>query len=260
MALDAPEATDLSARLLDATVEQKRADDEWRKAELALDAATKELEAFSYAIAHDLRAPLRAIDGFSHILEQDYADKLDDAGRHLIDVIRGNTHKMGEMLEGLLAYSRLGRWELRASGVDMAGLAREVFQELERAHPGRGLDFRLGPLPPARADRAMIREVLPQLLSNAVKFTAPREMAIIEFGGEAKGNECIYHVKDNGVGFDMKYAGKLFGVFQHLHSTEEFPGTGVGLAIVQRIVHRHGGRVWAEGVVDQGATFYFTIA
>jgi len=259
MARDASDATDLSAKLLGAIVEKKRANDERRKAEVALDAANKEMEALSYAVSHDLRAPLRAIDGFARILEEDYAGQLGDAGKQAIDVIRDNTHRMGELIGGILAYSRLGRREIRASGVDMAGLAREAFQELERAHPGRGLDFRLGPLPPARADRAMVREVLLHLLSNAIKFTAPRPAAIIELSGEIEGNECIYHIKDNGVGFDMNYAGKLFRVLQRLHSTKEFEGTGVGLAIVQRIVRRHGGRVWAEGAVGAGATFWFAL-
>ncbi len=224
-----------------------------------LEASNKELEAFSYSVSHDLRAPLRAIDGFSHMLLDDYTDKLDAEGRRRLDVIRSSTQKMGQLIDDLLAFSRMGRREITQSDIDMAGLARAVGEELRTAIPERILQFTVNTLPPARGDQSMVRQVFANLLSNAVKFTRPREAAIIEVGGRADEGENVYYVRDNGVGFDMQYVNKLFGVFSRLHSVEEFEGTGVGLALVQRIIHRHGGRVWAEGKVNEGATFYFTL-
>jgi signal transduction histidine kinase len=224
-----------------------------------LEAANKELEAFSYSVSHDLRAPLRAIDGFSRIILEDYVDRLDDEGKRFLNIIRGNTQKMGELIDDLLVFSRLGRQEVRASDIDMGKLAMAASEEIKLAVPERKVQFTIKTLSPAQGDKAMIRQVIANLLSNAVKFTRPKENAIIEVGGSKEGDETVYYVKDNGVGFDMQYAHKLFGVFQRLHSAEEFEGTGVGLAIVQRIIHRHGGRVWAVGKVDEGATFYFTL-
>ncbi|MBM4278483.1 MAG: HAMP domain-containing protein [Deltaproteobacteria bacterium] len=224
-----------------------------------LEAANKELEAFSYSVSHDLRAPLRAIDGFSRVILEDYTDKLDDEGKRYLNIIGSNTKKMGQLIDDLLLFSRLGRQELRASGIDMGKLAKAVSEELKLAVPERKLKFTINTLIPAQGDQAMIRQVFVNLLSNAVKFTRPKENSVIEVGGSNEGDENIYYVKDNGVGFDMQYVNKLFGVFQRLHSSEEFEGTGVGLAIVQRIIHRHGGRVWVEGKVNGGATFYFTL-
>jgi signal transduction histidine kinase len=224
-----------------------------------LEAANKELEAFSYSVSHDLRAPLRAIDGFSRIILEDYLEKLDDEGRRYLNIIRSNTQKMGQLIDELLLFSRLGRQEIRASGIDMGKLAKAVSEELKLAVPERKLKFTINTLIPGQGDQAMIRQVFVNLLSNAVKFTRPKERAVIEVDGRSEGNENVYTVKDNGVGFDMQYVDKLFGVFQRLHSSEEFEGTGVGLAIVQRIIHRHGGRVWAEGKVGEGASFYFTL-
>jgi PAS domain S-box-containing protein len=237
-----------------------------------LEASVKELDSFSYSVSHDLRAPLRAIDGFSRIVEEDYAPKLDDEGRRLIGVIRGEAHRMGRLIDDLLAFSRLGRLKVEPVTIDMGMMARQVFQELAAAEPERTIHLNLHPIPPALGTEAMIRQLWVNLIGNAVKFTMNREVAEIEIGvmpGEDtehgdelnKGErvEKIYFIRDNGAGFDMRYVDKLFGVFQRLHSKEEFPGTGVGLALVQRIVNRHGGRVWAKGEVDKGATFFFTI-
>ncbi|MEK7700065.1 MAG: PAS domain S-box protein [Planctomycetota bacterium] len=224
-----------------------------------LEASNKELESFSYSVSHDLRSPLRAIDGFSRMLLDDYADRLDAEGNRRLDVIRDSAQKMGQLIDDLLAFSRMGRREMTHSDIDMAGLARAVYEELRTATPERMLQFTVNTLPPARGDQSMIRQVFANLLSNAVKFTRPRESAIVEVGGRAEERENVYYVMDNGVGFDMQYVNKLFGVFMRLHSVEEFEGTGVGLALVQRIIHRHGGRVWAEGKVNEGATFYFTL-
>jgi signal transduction histidine kinase len=220
---------------------------------------TAELEAFSYSVSHDLRAPLRAIDGFSRVILEDYFDKLDDEGKRVLSTIRKNTNKMAQLIDDLLVFSGLGRQEIRISDVDMGKLAINVFKELQVTAPERKIHFDIKELPSAQGDQAMIRQVFANLLSNAIKFTRPKENAIIEVRGSNEGDENIYYVKDNGVGFDMKYVNKLFGVFQRLHSSEEFEGTGVGLAIVQRIIHRHGGGVRAEGKLNEGATFYFSL-
>jgi len=227
--------------------------------EAALRETNAELEAFSYSVSHDLRAPLRAIDGFARILLEDHGGKLDAEGRRVADVIRTNTQRMGALIDDLLTFSRLGRTELVAAEVDMQRLARAVVEEQQGAAGERAVEVTMGALPPARGDRPLLRQVLVNLIQNAFKFTRTRSPSRIELGSQGNGNETVYYVRDNGVGFDMRYAGKLFGVFQRLHRAEEFEGTGVGLAIVQRIVHRHGGRVWAEGAVDAGATFYFTL-
>jgi signal transduction histidine kinase len=224
-----------------------------------LEAANKELEAFSYSVSHDLRAPLRAIDGFSGAVLEDYFDKLDDQGKRFLSIIRSNTQKMGRLIDDLLAFSHLGRQEISPSDISMTDLAKGVFEEIKPPANERNLQFDMTTLPLAQGDRSMMKQVFANLLSNAIKFTRPREMATVEIGGTNDGAENIYYVKDNGVGFDMQYVNKLFGVFQRLHSTDEFEGTGVGLAIVQRIIHRHGGRVWAEGKLGEGATFFFTL-
>ncbi len=226
---------------------------------IQLGEANKELEAFSYSVSHDLRAPLRAIDGFSNILLKKYADKLDEEGKRVLNIIRINTQKMGELIDNLLTLSRLGRKEMVLSDIDMCELAKDVYEELRATAPGRVLQFNIKTLPVAIGDIRMIHQVFVNLLSNAIKFTRSREIAVIEVRGWSEKNENIYYVKDNGVGFDMQYSNQLFGVFQRLHSEKEFEGTGVGLAIIQRIIHRHGGRVWAEGKVDEGAIFYFTL-
>ena len=224
-----------------------------------LEAANKDLEAFSYSVSHDLRAPLRAITGFSSMLLEDYADKLDGEGKRLFDVIRGNSKKMGKLIDDLLALSRIGRKDIELSKINVDKLARAMFDEIKATVPEREIQFDIKPLPPARVDEGMIRQVFFNLLSNAIKFTKNRDTAIIEVGGHVEDYENIYYVKDNGTGFDMQYANKLFGAFQRLHSEKEFEGTGIGLATVKRIVNRHGGRIWAEGKVNEGATFYFTL-
>jgi PAS domain S-box-containing protein len=229
------------------------------KANESLDAANKELEAFSYSVSHDLRVPLRAIDGFSRILVEDYADRLDDEGRRLVGVVRESTRKMGRLIDDILAFSRVGRVDMTLASVDMDEVVRATLEELQPAMAGRNLTVDVGRLPQAEGDPVMIARVWNNLLDNAVKFTGRTPEARIDVGGEAAKGELVYHVKDNGAGFDMAYADKLFGVFQRLHGVEEFPGTGIGLAIVKRIVTRHGGRVWAEGKPDEGATFYFAL-
>lgn len=230
---------------------------EARTAELT--AANRELEAFAYSVSHDLRAPLRAIDGFSRMMEEDYNKALDEEGKRVLGVIRSETRKMAQLIDDLLSFSRIGRRGMNAGEIDMEGLARTICEEARAAVADRKVEIRLGALPRAKGDSSMVRQVLVNLLSNAVKFTRPRETAIIEINGRVDGDEYVYSVKDNGVGFDMQYANKLFGVFQRLHAAEEFEGTGVGLAIVQRIIHKHGGRLWGEGAVDRGAVFYFTL-
>lgn len=221
-----------------------------------LEEANKELEAFSYSVSHDLRAPLRAIDGFSKVLMQEHLDKLDAEGIRVLKIIRNSTQQMGELIDDLLAFSRLSRQSIQFSDIDMTELVRTVYKEMDTA--GRKMEFLFDELPSAYGDRSMIRQVVANLLSNAIKFTRHKENAKICIGGNsAEKNE--YHVKDNGSGFDMKYAHKLFGVFQRLHTADEFEGTGVGLAIVQRIIHRHGGKVWAEAKPNEGATFYFSL-
>lgn len=219
----------------------------------------KELEAFSYSVSHDLRAPLRAINGFANALLEDYVDRLDSEGHRYLDLIRTNAKNMGQLIDDLLAFSRLGRKEIQMTNINMSELVREVFNELRITLPRRIIHFDIQPLHPARGDMAMMRQVIVNLLSNAMKFTSKKEETRIEVASTVQGSDIIYCVKDNGVGFEMKYAGKLFGVFQRLHSVEEFEGTGVGLAIVQRIIHRHGGQVWADGKMGEGAAFYFKL-
>lgn len=222
-----------------------------------LEAVNKELESFSYSVSHDLRAPLRAVDGFSRMLEEDYSGKLDDEGRRLLNVIRDSGRKMGQLIDDLLTFSRLGKKLIAASGIDMMEQARAVFGEL--ADGDDRIRLELGPLPAAWGDPALVRQVWLNLLSNAIKFSAQRPAPLVTVTGRVDATGNIYCVKDNGAGFDMRYYDKLFGVFQRLHSPEEFPGTGVGLAIVQRVVARHGGRVWAEGKEGEGAAFYFAL-
>jgi light-regulated signal transduction histidine kinase (bacteriophytochrome) len=238
-------------------IEVERAEAEQAKA--LLESVNKELEAFSYSVSHDLRAPLRAISGFSQAVIEDCAPRLDDEGRRYLGLIQQNAHRMGRLIDDLLTFSRLGRQQMTESKIDIETLAKSVFEELASQEHSRKIKFTIHPSPPVYGDNSMIRQVLVNLLSNAIKFTRTREEAFIEFGYLPELCDGAYYVKDNGVGFDMQYVGKLFGVFQRLHSAAEFEGTGVGLALVYRIITRHGGRVWAEGILNQGATLYFTL-
>lgn len=221
--------------------------------------ANREMEAFSYSVSHDLRAPLRAIEGFSRILVDEYATVLDAEGHRLLGVIRSNTVTMARLIDDLLAFSRLSRHPVDRVEIDMRDLAARTFADVAPAPGEREIQFVLDAIPPARGDLAMIRQVFTNLLSNAVKFTTPCKHAQIVVGSTVKEGGTVYFVADNGVGFDMQYAGKLFGVFQRLHSASQFSGTGVGLAIVERVVHRHGGGVWADAAPGKGATFFFTL-
>jgi PAS domain S-box-containing protein len=222
-----------------------------------LERANAELDGFTYSVSHDLRAPLRAIDGFARVLLEDYAPQLDDDAKRVTGIICKNTQKMGQLIDDLLSFSRLGRQEMRATSLDMAGLVRKAAAEV--LEPGRPIELRVGELPPAQGDPALVQQVWLNLLSNAFKYTRGRSPAIVEVTGEARTDEIVYAVKDNGVGFDEQYRKKLFGVFQRLHTASEFEGTGVGLALVQRIVQRHGGWVNAEGKLGEGATFSFAL-
>jgi len=224
-----------------------------------LENANKELESFAYSVSHDLRAPLRAIDGFSRMLITGIAEKLNEDEKRRFEVIRDNAQKMGRLIDDLLAFSRLGRQSMTFSAINMSELVCQIWEELLAANPERSMSLQMDTLPAAFGDTALIRQVLINLLSNAVKFTRKKETALIEIGGQITDSEIVYYVRDNGAGFDMNYIDKLFGVFQRLHTQEEYEGTGAGLAIVQRIILRHNGRVWAEGAVDRGATFYFTL-
>jgi PAS domain S-box-containing protein len=224
-----------------------------------LQAAYTDLESFSYSVSHDLRAPLRAIDGFTAILLEDYAPRLDDEGKRLFRIVGDNARKMGQLIDDILAFSRAGRLELLVTNLDMNALAQEVWQELEPQRAGRSIEFRLAALPTAHGDVAAIRQVLQNFLANALKFTRAQESPVIELGGRQESGESIFYVRDNGAGFDMDCANRLFGLFQRLHGMDEFEGTGVGLAIVKRFVAKHGGRVWAEGKPNEGATFWFTL-
>lgn len=228
-----------------------------RTAELRL--ANSELEAFTYSASHDLRAPLRRIDGFSSLLEEDFAGQLPAEGKEHLGRIRAGCRQMAQVIDSLLKLSRVMRQELDCREVDLSGLAGDIMAGLRDTEPLRKVDFRAEPGLKAEGDKVLLGEVLENLLSNAWKFTGRTETAVIEFGSAKRDGETVYFVRDNGKGFDMKYAGKLFQPFQRLHSPADFQGTGIGLTTVQRIVERHGGRIWAESAEDKGATFSFTL-
>ena len=224
-----------------------------------LESANKELEAFSYSVSHDLRAPLRAVNGFAAILLEEFGPHLPAEARRYLERINNGGKRMGELIDDLLAFSRLGRQPLGRRPMSMARMVQDALYELIPQREGRKIDIRIGALPDCLGDPALVRQVWVNLLSNAIKYTRGRAVAEIEIGSTSWTGEDVYFVRDNGTGFDMKYADKLFGVFQRMHRTDEFEGTGVGLAIVHRIVQRHGGRVWAEAEQDRGATFHFTL-
>jgi PAS domain S-box-containing protein len=239
--------------------ERKKMEEDLKHRTLELEHVNKELESFSYSVSHDLRAPLRAIDGYARLILKKQGDKFDQDTLDKFNVIRSSTHLMGQLIDDLLTFSRLGRKHMSLVLLDMDILMKDVWKEVQASDPERDIKPTVESMPQCYGDRALIKQVLINLLSNAVKFTKYKDAAEIIVGGYADGNEIVYYVKDNGVGFDMTYYDKLFGVFQRLHSTDQFEGTGVGLATVQRIVHRHGGRVWAEGKVGEGAVFYFSL-
>jgi len=265
------EALEASNRSLESAVaERKRAEDALRELNVELErrvadrttqleAVNKELEGFSYSVSHDLRAPLRAINGFSRMLSEDHADQLDEEARRKLGIIQNEAQRMGMLIDDLLAFSHLGRKAMQVNELDMTELTRTTFEGLNGQHQGPKVEFHLGSLPRGKGDRALLGQVWANLLANALKFSSKKEKPLIEVSAISDEKEHVYFVRDNGAGFDPRYQSKLFGVFQRLHDSTEFPGTGVGLALVQRIVARHGGRVWAEGKLNEGATFYFTL-
>jgi len=224
-----------------------------------LQAKNEELESFSYSVSHDLRAPLRAIDGYSSVLEADYLEQLPEEGRHILQRVRKNTLRMNQLIQDLLALSRMDRATISRSRVDLPRLVEEVLEELRKENPNQNVEISLEALSSCEADPILLRQVYTNLLSNAFKFTRQRNPAQVNISSQTTPDETIYSVRDNGVGFDMQQYRKLFNPFQRLHSTEKYEGNGIGLSIVRRIVQRHGGKIWAEAVVDQGATFYFTL-
>ena len=239
--------------------ELTRAKNELRNANIALETANKELEAFSYSVSHDLRAPLRSINGFTQIVLEDGADQLDENGKeHLLRVQKACV-RMGQLIDDLINLSRASRGEMHRERVDLSLIARSVASDLEKAYPERKVSVRIAETLIADADPRLMRIVLENLFGNAWKFTSKRGEACIEFDSRAEEDQKVFFVRDNGAGFDMAFADRLFGAFQRLHNADDFPGTGIGLATVQRIVHRHGGRVWAQGEVGKGATFLFTL-
>ena len=245
-------ATELEQRVAERTQELEK-----RAAELQ--AANSELDAFAYSVSHDLRAPLRSIDGFSQVLLEDYAARLDDAGRDSLHRVRAASQRMATLIDDLLKLARVTRAEMRAEPVDLSRMAQDIVVDIQRATPDRQVEIVIAPGLEVRGDSRLLRVALENLLRNSWKYTGKQSKPRVEFTARDENGGRVFAIKDNGAGFDMQYADKLFGVFQRLHSAAEFEGTGVGLATVRRIINRHGGRIWAEGAIDQGATFYFTL-
>lgn len=249
----------MAMELKETTVSLDELERHIRERTFQLEAANKELEAFTYSVSHDLRVPLRAIGGYTRILMEEYQELLDAEGKRVCSVIAEGAQKMSTLIDDLLAFSRLGRSAINPRKLDMEELANAVFQDLTTAQTRKRIDFQVDAAPPVMGDLALLRQVWVNLISNAIKFSSRKRRAVIRVHGEKGESENVYSVEDNGAGFDMQYTHKLFGVFQRLHSVKEFEGNGVGLALVQRVVLRHGGRVWAEGKPGKGATFYFSL-
>src|SRR5467141_3978310 len=249
----------LEQRVAERTQELEHRNEALRRNAAELLAANTELDAFAYSVSHDLRAPLRSIDGFSHVLLEDYGARLDDVGRDSLHRVRAASQRMATLIDDLLKLARVTRAEMRTEPVDLTRMAQEIVADIERATPDRQVEFAIAPGLVAQGDSRLLRVVLDNLLRNGWKYTAKRQQARVEFTAVNENGGRVFVIRDNGAGFDMQYVDKLFGVFQRLHSAAEFEGTGVGLATVRRIVNRHGGRIWAEGAVDQGASFYFTL-
>lgn len=230
-----------------------------KKSNVELAYANKELDSFSYSVSHDLRAPLRAINGYSQVLMEDYSNKLDEEGKQTIKIITKNAIKMDALIDDLLSFSRIGKQDLKKITLNMSNIVDSVISEFTNEKQKNNLEFIVKPLENVEGDNSMIKQVFTNLISNAIKYSGKKEKAVVEIGSYKEKENMVYYVKDNGVGFDMKYYKKLFGVFQRLHSTADFEGTGVGVALVQRIIKKHSGEVWAEAEVNVGATFYFSI-
>jgi len=246
--------------------ERKRAEEEIKKLNddlkhhvTQLEEANKELEAFSYSVSHDLRSPLRSIDGFSQALLEDYGGKLDGEGRDYLQRVRAGSQRMAQLIDDLLNLSRVARSEMSRVPVDLSKIAKDIANGLRKSDQERNVEFVISGGLTAQGDERLLRAAMENLFSNAWKFTSIHPRGRIEFGMARRDGQPVYFIKDDGVGFDMTYVGKLFGPFQRLHSPGDFPGTGIGLATVQRIIHRHGGRIWIEGAVERGATVYFTL-
>jgi len=250
---------ELSLKILKREEELKKSHEDLKQHATELAAVNKELEAFNYSVSHDLRSPLRSINGFSQALLEDYADKLDAQGKDYLQRVRAASQNMAQLIDDLLNLSRITRSKIRHGTVNLSVLAQAVTAELKKMEPERQVEFVIAGRLMVKGDERLLKIVLENLLGNAWKFTGNNPKAKIEFGVTQVDGRSAYFVRDNGAGFDMAYANKLFGAFQRLHAPSEFPGSGIGLATVQRIIHRHGGQVWAEGTVGQGATFYFTL-
>ncbi len=250
---------ELEQRVADRTRELEERNEELRRNAAELLAANTELDAFAYSVSHDLRAPLRSIDGFSQVLLEDYATRLDESGQDSLQRVRAASQRMAVLIDDLLKLARVTRAEMHTEPVDLSAMARDIVAELQRTAPERPIEFAIAPGLKVQGDSRLLRVVLDNLLRNSWKYTGNQPRPRIEFATAEDNGQRVFMVRDNGAGFDMKYADKLFGVFQRLHTSTEFEGTGVGLATVRRIITRHGGRIWAEGVVDRGATFYFTL-